>query len=194
MRIGYARVSTRDQNPEAQADRLKADGCEKTFTDEGVSGMRASRPDWDRCLDQLRSGDVLVVVRLDRIGRSVANLIKVVNLLEEKGVELVVLDQNIDTRTNEGRFLFNIMAAVAQYERDLIRERTLDGLAAARARGRTGGRKPTLSPAQVRVARQMNDARDEQGIRVHTIKDIADVFGTSRQTIYRVLEQAAPAT
>lgn len=194
MRIGYARVSTRDQHPEAQADRLAADGCEKVFTDEGVSGAKASRPEWDRLLDQLRPGDVLVAVRLDRIGRSVANLVTVVNLLREREVDLVILDQNIDTRTSEGRFLFHIMAAVAEYERDIILERTLDGLAAARARGRTGGRKPALSPAQVRVARQMNDARDEQGIRVHTIKDIADVFGTSRQTIYRVLEQAAPAT
>src|SRR5216684_1688776 len=131
-KIGYARASTRDQHPENQAERLIEAGCDPklVFVDEGASGAKASRPEWDRCLAQLRKGDVLVAVKLDRIGRSIRNLIDVAEMLRERGVDLVILDQAIDTTTPAGRFMFHILAALAEMERELIRERTRDGLAA----------------------------------------------------------------
>src|ERR1700733_6623822 len=130
-RIGYARVSTADQHPEAQRDRLIAAGCDPDliFTDHGVSGAKASRPEWDKCRAQLRRGDVLVAVRLDRIGRSVRNLLDVVQDLEKHGVDLVFLDQGIDPSTTMVQMLFAILGAVAEYERNLIVDRTKDGLA-----------------------------------------------------------------
>ena len=112
-------------------------------------------PHWDECLDYLRPGDALVCVRLDRIGRSVRNLIEVAHDLAERKVDLIVLDQGLDTTTPAGRMMFHILGAIAEFEHDLISERTLDGLAASRARGRSGGRKPTLTDDQVRAAREM---------------------------------------
>lgn len=134
-RIGYARVSTGDQHPEAQEDRLRANGCELVFTDTGVSGSQARRPQWDKLLENLRAGDELACVKLDRIGRSVANLVEVVGALRAAEVELIVLDQNIDTRTPAGKLLFHMLAAIAEFERDLIIERTRDGQLAVRRRG-----------------------------------------------------------
>ena len=134
-RKGYARVSTNDQHPEAQADRLHAAGCEVVYTDKGVSGSQARRLDWDLLLKELQPGDELVCVKLDRIGRSVANLVEVVAGLREAEAELIVLDQNIDTRTPSGKLLFHMLAAIAEFERDLIIERTREGQAAVRRRG-----------------------------------------------------------
>ena len=150
-RIGYARVSTGDQHPEAQEDRLRDCGCELVFTDKGVSGTQARRPQWDKCLANLQHGDTLVTVKLDRIGRSVANLVEVVGQLRDAGVELVVLDQNIDTRTPSGKLLFHMLAAIAEFERDLIIERTKDGQAAVRRAGnlrRSLGGVPVLGFAE----------------------------------------------
>ena len=178
VKIGYARVSTDDQHPEAQADRLRADGCEKVYTDTGVSGRKASRPQWDACLADLRRDDVLVIVRLDRAGRSVRNLIDVVGVLRERGVHLRVLDQAIDTSTAMGYFFFVVLSALAQMEADLIRERTLDGLAAARARGRQGGRKCKLSPAQGAEVKRLYDERRL------TVQEIGELFGLSRRGVY----------
>src|SRR5215472_11566449 len=155
--IGYVRVSRSDQHPEGQRDRLIAAGCDQEliFTDHGASGAKTSRPEWDRCRAQLRRGDVLIAVRLDRIGRSVRNLLDVAQELEDQGVNLVLLEQGIDTRTAMGRMLFTILAAVAEFERSLIIERTRDGLAATKARGRNGGRKPNLSADQVAAIRAL---------------------------------------
>lgn len=150
-RIGYARVSTGDQHPEAQEDRLRAHGCELVFTDKGVSGTQARRPQWDKLLAGLQPGDELVCVKLDRIGRSVANLVEVVGQLRDAGVELIVLDQNIDTRTPSGKLLFHMLAAIAEFERDLIIERTRDGQAAVRRAGnlrRSLGGLPVLGFAE----------------------------------------------
>lgn len=191
MRIGYARVSTEFQNTQAQKDRLTAAGCERVYTDEGISGRAASRPEWDRCLDALRAGDVLVVVRLDRVGRSVRNLIDVVNDLASKGVDLLVLDQALDTATPAGKLIFHVLAAIAEFERDIIRERTMDGLAAARARGRNGGRPSKLSAkAQATVAR-MYAAVGQDGKRLHTVDEIAAAVGVHRTTVYAYLRKPA---
>jgi DNA invertase Pin-like site-specific DNA recombinase len=186
-KIGYARVSTDDQHPEAQADRLTADGCEIIFTDKGVSGRKASRPEWDRCLAYLRPGDTLVIIRLDRMGRSVRNLIDVANSLHDREISLRALDQAIDTSTPAGRFFFNVLAALAEMEADIIRERTMDGLAAARSRGRTGGRKAKFSGSQAAAMLEMYDAR------VKTVSEIAEIFGTSRRTVYDYIGRRSEA-
>jgi len=152
VRIGYARVSTRDQHPEAQADVLHAAGCERVSTDK-ASGKLARRPELDEALRGLRAGDQLVVTKLDRLGRSLEHLIELSNQLQARGVDLVVLDQGIDTSTALGRMFSQILGSIAEFEDALMAERTRDGLAAARARGRTGGQKPKLGPRQVKLAR-----------------------------------------
>lgn len=134
-RVGYARVSLVDQHPEAQRERLLAAGCDPDliFTDLGASGAKASRPAWDQRLAQLRAGDILVAVRLDRIGRSLRNLLDVVCQLAERQLDLEILDQSLSTATPAGRMIFAVLTALAEYERELLIERTKDGLAATRA-------------------------------------------------------------
>jgi DNA invertase Pin-like site-specific DNA recombinase len=179
MLIGYARVSLDEQHPEAQGDKLANAGCEKIYTDHGVSGRKASRPEWDKCLKDLRKDDTLVIVRLDRAGRSVKHLIEVGEYLKDRGINLLVLEQGIDTRTAAGRMLFHVLAAMAEFEADVIRERTMDGLAAARARGRKGGRRDKLTEAQQREVKRLYDAREK------TVQEIGELFGVSRDTVYR---------
>jgi DNA invertase Pin-like site-specific DNA recombinase len=187
VRIGYGRVSTRDQNPDAQQDALRAAGCEEIFIDK-ASGKLARRPELDKAmLSANRTGDQLVVTKLDRLGRSLEHLIELAKLLQARGVDLVVLDQGIDTSTAIGRLFFQIIGAIAEFEHALMSERTIDGLVAARARGRTGGQKPKLGPRQVKLARQMYDETDQDGKRKHTVAQIAAEFGVSRPTIYRHL-------
>lgn len=137
--VAYARVSTIDQNPELQFDALKAAGCEKTFVDQ-ASGTDRERPQLARCLAFLRKGDVLLFWKLDRLARSTVHLGQIAEACRDKGVDLKCLTQPIDTTTPAGRMMFNILACFAEFERDIIVERTLAGLAAARARGRIGGR------------------------------------------------------
>jgi DNA invertase Pin-like site-specific DNA recombinase len=191
VRIGYGRVSTRDQNPDAQHDALRAAGCDEIFIDK-ASGKLARRPELDKALlCANRSGDQLVVTKLDRLGRSLEHLIELAKLLQGRGVDLVVLDQGIDTSTAIGRLFFQIIGAIAEFEHALMSERTIDGLAAARARGRTGGQKPKLGPRQVMLARQMYDETGQDGKRKHTVSQIAAEFGVSRPTIYRHLAKTA---
>ncbi|PPJ19915.1 resolvase [Nocardia nova] len=148
MRIGYGRVSTRDQHPEAQHDALTAAGCEQIFLDK-TSGKLASRPELSKALLVAnRPKDQLVVTKLDRLGCSLEHLIELSKTLQDRGVDLVVLDQGIDTSTAVGRMFFQILGAIAEFEHALMSERTRDGLAAARARGRTGGQKPKLGPGR----------------------------------------------
>ncbi|NLA37033.1 MAG: recombinase family protein [Actinobacteria bacterium] len=192
MRIGYGRVSTRDQHPAAQCDALTAARCEQIFVDK-VSGKLARRPELDKALlSANRTGDQLVVTKLDRLGRSLEHLIELSNLLHARGVDLVVLDQGIDTSTAVGRMFFQILGAIAEFEHALMSERTIDGLAAARSRGRTGGQKPKLGPRQVALARSMYDELGQDGKRKYTVEQIAAEFGVTRPTIYRHLA-AAPA-
>src|SRR3954467_3250206 len=141
MRIGYARVSTLDQNLDLQEDALKAAGCEKIYTDK-AGGTRAERPGLERALADLRAGDRLVVWKLDRLGRSLRHLIETVTALRDRGVGFQSVQEAIDTTTSGGKLIFHVFGALAEFERDIIRERTLAGLAAARARGREGGPPP----------------------------------------------------
>lgn len=178
--IGYARVSTRDQDPALQHDALRAAGCERIFTDV-ASGRLDSRPQLDACRDYLRRGDTLVVWKLDRAGRSLRHLVDLTASLADQGIELRSVQDALDTSTPAGKLLFHVMAALAEFEADLIRERTVAGLAAARARGRTGGRPSAMTPAKLEVARQMHSSKQ------HTMATIASTVGVGRATLYRAL-------
>lgn len=179
-RIGYGRVSTTDQSPDSQSDALTQAHVDRLFV-EKVSGTKAHRPELDKALDALRGGDTLVVTRLDRLGRSTKDLLGIASELETAGVHLEVLEQRIDTTTSEGRLFFTMVAAFAEFEHSMMVSRTKDGLAAARARGRRGGRPAKMTPARVMEARRLYAEGNT------TVTAIADLFGVSRPTIYRVL-------
>lgn len=179
--IGYARVSTQDQNPDMQEAALMEAGCDRVFVDR-ASGALSERPQLAAALAYLRPGDTLCVWRLDRLGRSLKHLVQSVGDLEEREVGFKSLHESIDTTPPTGRLIFHIFASLAEFERDLIRERTSAGLAPARARGRSGGRPPSLSPKKVELARSMHAAGDT------TVAEIASILGVSRATIYRHLQ------
>ena len=151
MLVGYARVSTRDQKYELQLDALEAAGCERIF-EEKLSGAQRDRPELIAALDYVRPGDTLAVWRLDRLARSLKQLIETVEMLSEREIGFRSLTENIDTTSSGGRLIFHIFGALAEFERSIIRERTTAGLVAARARGRVGGRPPALSESDLRVA------------------------------------------
>lgn len=180
MLVGYARVSTQDQNPDMQTDALKAAGCERIFT-EKASGAQHDRPELDAALDYMRAGDSLVVWKLDRLARSLPRLIETVNTLEERKIGFRSLTEAIDTTTAGGMLVFHIFGALAQFERGVIRERTRAGLEAARARGRKGGRPPALSTKDLAMARAM--LRDED----ITVEEVARKLGVGPATLYRHL-------
>lgn len=179
-RLGYARVSTTQQDEALQLDALNKAGCDRLFIDK-ASGKLASRPALDDLLEQARTGDALVVWRLDRLGRSLRHLLDVVADLEQRGVAFVSLCESMDTSTPGGKLIFHVMGALAQFERELLRERTMAGLAAARARGRTGGRPTVWTPDKLRTARVMRDSGD------YDVAGIARVLGISRASVYRAL-------
>jgi DNA invertase Pin-like site-specific DNA recombinase len=183
-KIGYARVSTRDQNPNAQATRLRAEGCERVYVDHGASGKLASRPEWDKCYEHLRAGDVLVCTKLDRLGRSLLNLVTIADQLRERGVGLKVLDTpELDTTTRNGRLVFSILSALAEWEREIISERTTEGLGEARERhgGKLPGRKPSLSVEKIALAKVLKAEGK------YSANQIAELIGCSRATLYRHL-------
>lgn len=183
--IGYARVSTWDQNPDLQVDALTEIGCTRVFTDH-ASGTRAERPQLAACMDYVRTGDIIVVWRLDRLGRSLRHLVDTVSGLQERGIGFRSLHESIDTTTSTGLLVFHLFAALAEFERDLIVDRTQAGLAAARARGKVPGRKPKLSPEQVAVAQRLHADGH------HNVTEIAKVLGVSRATVYRNLYATPP--
>jgi DNA invertase Pin-like site-specific DNA recombinase len=180
MLIGYARVSTLDQTLALQQDALTAAGCEHIYTDT-ASGSLTERPGLTEALSHLRTGDTLVVWRLDRLGRSLPHLIETVAQLQQRGVGFRSLQEQIDTTTSGGKLVFHVFGALAEFERDLIRERTHAGLAAARARGRLFGRPKVLTPQQVKQLRSL--AQDDR----NTVAEICQTLGISKATYYRYL-------
>jgi DNA invertase Pin-like site-specific DNA recombinase len=181
MLIGYARVSTDDQNLDLQRDALKQAGCEQIYTDR-VSGTKDNRPGLTEALSHLRTGDTLVVWRLDRLGRSLRHLIDTVTGLQERGIGFKSLQESIDTTTSGGKLVFHIFGALAEFEREIIRERTNAGLQAARARGRNGGRPKKLTKKQTEMLQHL--AADKK----HSVSEICQTLGIGRTAFYRYLE------
>lgn len=187
MVIGYARVSTNDQNPELQVDALEKAGAEQVFQ-EKFTGTLKERPELSQCLRILRKDDVLVVWKLDRLARSLKDLVEIVQDLHDRGVGFKSLTESIDTTSSGGRLVFHIFGALAEFEHDLIRERTMAGLQAARARGRKGGRKPSLTDADIRKAIAMlSDPKI-------TKKEVAEHFGVSRTTLNSSIKRKGTVT
>ena len=184
MLIGYARVSTEDQSLDLQRDALKGCGCERVFEDK-VSGAKTERPGLTRALEELREGDTLVVWRLDRLGRSLKDLIIRAEELKERDIGLRSLQESIDTTSSGGQLIFHMFGALAEFERNLIRERTHVGLSAARARGRMGGRKKVLD------VKQRRHAVDLYRSRKHTVREICDLMGIARATLYAYVAEFA---
>ncbi len=180
MKIGYARISTLDQSHDLQFDALKQAGCEKIFSDK-VSGAKVDRPGLQDALEYLRKDDCLVVWRLDRLGRSLKHLIEVAEGLETRGIDLASLQEGLETATSGGKLIFHIFGALAEFERNLIRERTMAGLAAARARGRVGGRSNKLDNGKKLTLKKMYDSRE------YTISEICRLLEISKPTFYRYL-------
>lgn len=189
MLFGYARVSTTDQNPAHQVDALQRAGvgADEIHVDR-ASGAKASRPKLDELLGKLRAGDTVVVTRLDRLGRSVLHLVMLGAQLRDRGVGLLVLEQGIDTSTAEGRAMFGMLSVLAELQRELIVANTRDGLAAARSRGRTGGRRPRLTPRQAALAQRLYDEGE------HTVAQIAEMLKVPRTTVYGHLQRTSTTT
>lgn len=183
MKIGYARVSTTDQKLRSQIDALEGAGCEKIYK-EKASGGKSDRIQLTKMIEQLRKGDQVVIYRMDRLARSVKQMIELAELFSEKGVALISLSDSIDTTTANGKFVFTVFAALAEMERNIIRERTKEGLKAARARGRFGGRPKGLSKAAMTKAISCKALYLEGK---HTIPQICDQVGVSRGTVYNYL-------
>jgi DNA invertase Pin-like site-specific DNA recombinase len=189
MKVGYIRVSKQEQNEALQRDALKEAGCEKYFSDK-MTGSKFERKGLEELLAFMRSGDTVVVWKLDRLGRSLKDLIETLNVLKNRGVDFISLTEKIDTTTPGGKLIFHLMGALAEFERDLIRERTNAGLAAARARGRVGGR-----PRRLATNGKVAPARRLFADPNHSIPEICSTLGISRSTLYRYVKEAtSPAS
>ena len=182
--VGYARISTKEQNTNLQNDALKKAECTKIFTDT-ITGSKAERKGLNEVFNYLRSGDTLVVWKLDRLGRSLKHLIETVTMLESKGIGFKSLTENMDTTTPGGKLVFHFFGAIAQFERDLIRERTNAGIAAARARGRIGGKRksPLADPKKLALAKTMHKDKNIP------IKDILAALGVKKSVFYKYIKQ-----
>ena len=179
--LGYARVSTEQQSLDRQLDALQKYGCDLIF-DEKMTGTKRDRPELEKLLDRMTEGDTVVIAELSRLGRSTKDLIELVELFQKKGVHLVSLKEQIDTSTSTGKLLFTLISALAQFERDLIAERTQEGLKAARARGRLGGR-PKTDQKQIEKAIKLYRTRQ------YSIKEIEELTGVKKSTLYRSLKE-----
>lgn len=182
MLIGYIRVSTSDQNTDLQEDALKKEKCNKIFKDV-ASGANSDRVGLDKALQFARTGDTLVVWKLDRLGRSLKHLIEVVNTLKERGIYFKSIQESIDTSTSGGKLIFHVFGALAEFERDIIRERTMAGLKAARARGRKGGRPKIMDEKMVAMAKTLMADRN------NCVREVCKTLGVSRSTLYRYLQE-----
>ena len=183
MKYGYARVSTKDQNLELQIDALEKYGCQKIYS-EKAKGAKADRPKWQELLNQIESGDTLVIWKLDRMGRSLHHLIKIVTELIEKNISIVSLNDPIDTTNIQGKLMFNIFASLTEFEKDLIRERTMAGLRSARVRGRMGGRPKGLSQEAIRKACSAEALYTQKEL---SINEITEQLSISKTTLYKYL-------
>ncbi len=181
MLVGYARVSTDDQNLDLQRDALNQAGCEQLFEDQ-LSGAKVARPGLQKTLQYARAGDTIVVWRLDRFSRSLKDLIEMVTLLEARGIGLKSLQESIDTSSSSGKLIFHIFGALAEFERNLIRERTQAGLQAARARGRKGGRPKALNKDKQALAVKLYDEKK------HSVDQVSQMTGISKPTLYKYIE------
>ncbi|PVY38944.1 recombinase family protein [Pontibacter virosus] len=184
MLIGYARVSTVLQNVDLQHDSLTQAGCEKIFTDK-ISGTVSERPALSKLKEILRRGDTLVIWRLDRLGRSLKDLIEWMNYLESEGIALKSLQESIDTSTATGKLIFHIFASMAEFERNLIQERTQAGLAAARARGRVGGRPKKMNKEKIKLTVKLYQEKQ------HSVDAICEMMGISKPTLYSYVKEEA---
>lgn len=182
MKVGYARISTAEQKLDLQIKTLKQAGCKKIFTDT-VSGAKSEREGLAELNEYVREGDIVVVWKLDRLGRSLSHLIHIVTEYEERGIGFQSLTENIDTTTAGGKLVFHIFGALAEFERELTRERTKAGLNAARARGKKGGRPKKLKKSQVQLIKEMHENPDNK------VSDIVNLFNISRSTLYRYLKE-----
>jgi DNA invertase Pin-like site-specific DNA recombinase len=182
MLIGYARVSTDDQKLNLQQDALQTAGCEKIFEDY-LSGVRVVRPGLNKALETARAGDTIVVWRLDRLGRSLKDLIQLTETLKERSIGLHSLQESINTTSSSGQLIFHLFGALAEFERNLVRERTQAGLTAARARGRTGGRPKALDPNKRQLAVKLYNDRQ------HSIGEICQMMGITKPTLYKYIAE-----
>jgi len=182
MLIGYARVSTHDQTLALQQDALTKAGCQRIFTDT-ASGGQTDRPGFSEALSHLRAGDILVVWKLDRLGRSLKDLIARITQLQSQDIGFKSLTEQIDTTTSGGKLIFHIFGSLAEFERDIIRERTQAGLAAARARGKRGGRRPTLKPKEIAIVRKLYEDKQTP------VEDLCRMFKISRMTLWRYVKK-----
>jgi len=180
MKVGYARVSTLDQNLDLQLDKLKEAGCKKIYKDK-ASGVKEERQGLQDAINYARAGDTLVVYKLDRLARSLKQLVKLINTLAEKEISFQSLNENIDTSSTSGKLIFHIFASIAEFERDIIRDRTQAGLAAARARGRQGGRPRLLTKDQEKMLKSLHADKS------NSIEDICNMFNIKRPTLYKYL-------
>lgn len=181
MLIGYARVSKNEQNLDLQLDALKAAGCEKIFTDK-ITSLKEKREGLDEALEFLRPSDVLVVWKLDRLGRTLRHLIDLIESFNQRGIGFKSLKETIDTTTSTGKLIFHIFGALAEFERDIIHERTKAGLDAARARGHEGGRPRSLNSKKVKMLQDLYTGRK------HSIPELCQMFAISKTTLYRYVE------
>lgn len=182
MILGYARVSTKDQNLDRQLDQLKAAGCEKIFT-EKITGTKKDRPELIRLLEQVRHSDTVIISELTRLSRSTKDLFDLVETIHEKGADIKSLKETwLDTTTPQGKLMFTLIAGISQFERDLISQRTKEGLESARARGRKGGR-PKKSQKDIKKALKLYDSKE------YSVKEIEDMTGISKTTLYRYLKE-----
>ena len=184
MKIGYARVSTKEQNLDLQIDSLKKSGCEKIYQDFGISGSKASRPELDKMLENLRTGDIVIIWKLDRLGRSLKDLVNLIERFNSMNVGLQSLNDPVDTTTPQGKLIFNIFASLAEFERDLIRERTKAGLESARARGRLGGKPKGLSAVAEKTSKTAQTLYESGD---YTVKEMVQQLSISKGTLYNYL-------